>query len=171
VALVGGSTFTVTVTGANFARGAVVRWNGADRPTAYVSAGRLEAALSAADLATPGTGALTVWNPAPGGGASNSLALPVAYPAPAVSAISPLTATAGGPAFTLVITGTGFVNGVSTILWNGAVRPTFFVAGTQLTTTVPAGDVAAVGAAQVTVSNPAPGGGLSQPPATLSIVP
>jgi hypothetical protein len=49
----------------------------------------------------------------------------------------------------------------SVIRWNGADRPTTYVGATQLLAAIPASDVAAAGAAQVTVFTPAPGGGLS----------
>jgi 6-phosphogluconolactonase len=54
--------------------GSVVRWNGSDRPT--TSNGPLTdslAQISASDIAAAGTAAVTVFNPAPGGGSSNSL--------------------------------------------------------------------------------------------------
>ena len=45
--------------------------------------------------------------------------------------------------------------------WNGAARTTTFVNSTQLTAAIPASDIAVAGSAQVTVVNPAPGGGTS----------
>ncbi len=59
----GGPGFTLTVNGANFVSGAVVRWNGADRTTTFVNSGQLTAAISAADIAAPGDANLTVVNP------------------------------------------------------------------------------------------------------------
>jgi hypothetical protein len=67
----GGAAFTLTVTGGNFVSGSVVHWNGAARTTTYVSATQVEAAITAADIATAGTASITVFNPAPGGGTSN----------------------------------------------------------------------------------------------------
>ncbi len=48
----------------------VVRWNGADRPTTFVSINRLTAQIPASDLLTAGTAEVTVFSPAPGGGLS-----------------------------------------------------------------------------------------------------
>lgn len=81
-------------------------------------------------------------------------------PAPLLTAISPTTATAGGTSFTLTATGSNFLV-ASVVHWNGAARPTTFVSATQLTAAIPASDVATAGTAQVTVVNPAPGGGTS----------
>ena len=77
---------------------------------------------------------------------------------PGLTTLSPNSATAGGPAFTLTVNGSNFVSG-SVVQWNGTVRTTTFVSATQLTAAIPASDIAAAGTAQVTVANP--GGGTS----------
>src|SRR5215831_349073 len=69
----GGSGFTLTVNGTGFATGAQVNWNGARRPTTFVSGSQLRATISASDLAAPGTATITVFNPGPGGGTSNAV--------------------------------------------------------------------------------------------------
>ena len=56
--------------------GSVVRWNGSDRPSTYNAAivvNAVTAQISASDIAAAGTALVTVFNPAPGGGSSNSL--------------------------------------------------------------------------------------------------
>jgi hypothetical protein len=73
------------------------------------------------------------------------------------SAVAP-----GAPAFTLSVSGTGFVSG-ATVNFNGAALATTFVDGEHLTATVPAAGVATAQTASVTVVNPAPGGGASNP--------
>ena len=50
--------------------GAMVRWNSTDRPTTFVSATQVTAAIAAADVAAAGTAQVTVFNPGPGGGLS-----------------------------------------------------------------------------------------------------
>ncbi len=64
--------FVLTVNGTGFVPNSIVRWNGTDRTTTFVSATRLTAQISAADIATDGTAVVTVFNPAPGGGTSNA---------------------------------------------------------------------------------------------------
>jgi len=81
-------------------------------------------------------------------------------PVPDLTTLSPSSATPGGAAFTLTVNGFNFVSG-STVRWNGANRTTTFVNSTQLTASIPAGDIASAGTAQVTVFNPSPGGGTS----------
>jgi hypothetical protein len=77
----GGAAFTLTVDGANFVNGSVVQWNGAARPTTFVSPTRLTAGIPATDIAAQGSALLTVANPAPDGGTSNALTFQVG-PAP-----------------------------------------------------------------------------------------
>lgn len=81
-------------------------------------------------------------------------------PVPVLTALSPTSATVGDAAFTLTVTGSGFVVG-STVNWSGAARTTTFVSAAQLSAAIPATDVATARTAQVTVVTPAPGGGSS----------
>ena len=81
-------------------------------------------------------------------------------PGPTITSLSPASATAGDPAFTLTVNGTNFVSG-STVHWNDAARTSTFVSSTQLTAAITAADVATAGTVNVTVVNPAPGGGTS----------
>jgi hypothetical protein len=74
---------TLTVDGTGFMLRSVVRWNGTDRPTAYVSGGRLTAQLSAADVAAPGTAQVTVFTSPAGGGLSVAQTATVDPPPPA----------------------------------------------------------------------------------------
>jgi hypothetical protein len=73
-----GSATTITVTGTRFYPATVVRLNGVAKTTTYVSATQLRVTLTAADVAAPGSQALTAFSPTPGGGASGSLTLGVA---------------------------------------------------------------------------------------------
>jgi IPT/TIG domain len=101
----------------------------------------------------------------PGNTATQALTLVVSpAPAPAIGAISPASASAGASALTLTVTGTNF-NSSSVVQWNGSPRPTTFVSSTQLTAAIGSPDLAAAGSFQVTVLNPAPGGGTSAPAA------
>jgi hypothetical protein len=92
--------------------------------------------------------------------ASDPTTINVLNPVPALTSLSPSSATAGGAAFTLTVNGVNFVSG-ATVRWNGTERTTTYGSATQLTATIPAADIVAAGTAQVTVFNPAPGGGAS----------
>jgi len=159
-ATAGGAAFTLTINGSNFVSASTVKWNGSARSTAFISGTQVTVAITAADIATAGTATVTVFNPTPGGGTSNAQSFTINNPAPSITSLSPASATAGGAAFTLSVTGTNFL-GTSTVQWNGSTRTTTFVSSTQLTAAIPASDIATAGTAQVKVFNPAPGGGLS----------
>lgn len=73
---------TLTIDGTGFVRRSVVRWNGADRPTTFVNAGRLTAQLGAADVASPGTAQVTVFTSPAGGGLSVARTATVDPPPP-----------------------------------------------------------------------------------------
>jgi hypothetical protein len=73
-----------------------------------------------------------------------------------LSSINPsLSAVDEAATFTLMARGTGFTAS-SVVRWNGAARPTSFVSGTQLTTTIFLTDVNALGYFPVTIYDPAP---------------
>ena len=158
----GGGAFTLTVRGTGFQPTSTVRWNGVDRPTAFVSPQELTAQIAAADVAGPGTAEVSVATGPPGGG---------------VSAARPFTVTARGPAGTAppvpasppVVTGTAAVGGVlscSQGAWVGGdsltwqwLRDGAPIPGATGTTYAPTtADVGLAIACRVTASN---GGGAS----------
>jgi len=84
----------------------------------------------------------------------------VSLSAPTITGLDPVSATAGGVAFSLTVDGTGFVLS-STVNWDGAACTTTYVSPTRLTAQITAADIAVVGMFDVTVVNPAPSGGAS----------
>jgi uncharacterized protein (TIGR03437 family) len=66
----GGPGFTINVDGSSFVNGATVQWNGNNRSTLFISPTRLQAAISAIDIATAGKATVTVMNSAPAAGLS-----------------------------------------------------------------------------------------------------
>lgn len=150
----GGPAFTLTLNGSNFVSGVSVLWNGAARTTTFGSVNQATAAIPASDISAAGTAQVSALNPG-STTASNTLSFTVTAAVaatPTLSSLSPSNATAGGPAFTLTVNGSNFVSGAS-VLWNGAARTTSFVSTTQLKASIPAGDIAAAGTAQVSVLN------------------
>ncbi len=259
-----GQAITVTVTGTGFEANSGALWNGSPRPTTFISSTSLQVTLTAADVQSPGAGQITVNNPGPGGSATAPAGLVVLSPL-TLASIAPATITAGSPALSIVLTGTGFTastavaldtlslqtsllsstslqaavpasaltagrnatltvantaaNGGgsamasftitnpvpaisallpaavplgvavtvgltgtgftagSSALWNGSARPTTFNSSTSLQIALTAADVGSAGNGQITVANPAPGGGMSavaalnvSPPVTVTSV-
>src|ERR1700733_2224275 len=96
----GGKEFVLTVNGTGFASTAVINWNGSPILTSVESASRLKARISAAKIKKVGTASITVTNPAPGGGTSNVVYLPIRQPFSTVamaSSTSPPYAYDGPP--------------------------------------------------------------------------
>ena len=158
----GAAGLSLTVQGQGFVVASVVRWEGTDRPTSYVSATQLTAEIPADDLASPGTAKVTVFTPQPGGGESAAVDFTVGYPRPTIHGVVPRSARAGGTAFTLHVHGSDFYRG-AVVAWNGSARGTSFVDGTQLRATITLPDIASPGLVEITVRNPAPNAGVSAP--------
>src|SRR2546429_151539 len=73
----GNSAFSLTVNVDNFLNGSVVRWNGANRLTTFISAKQLTAAISPADITSPGMISVNVATP---DGISNAATFTIATP-------------------------------------------------------------------------------------------
>jgi hypothetical protein len=78
----GSSQFSLIINGTGFVSTAVALWNGSTRVTSFISSTQVQALISAADVANPGTALVSVANPAPGGGISNTVFFPIQTPAP-----------------------------------------------------------------------------------------
>jgi len=74
--------FTLTAHGGNFLSGATVQWNGANRPTTFVSPSELHAVIAATDVAAVKTVPVRVVNP--DGQASGTISFPVKSEPPPV---------------------------------------------------------------------------------------
>lgn len=77
----------------------------------------------------------------------------MASTAPTITQLMPPGAMAGGPAFTLTVNGSNFVNG-AVVYWNAATRTTTFVTAGQITAAISASDIATAGTVPVYVKNP-----------------
>src|SRR5215208_7147436 len=92
--IAGSGARTVTLIGTGFVSASRARWNGGDRPTTFVSATSLTVQLTAQDVASAGSGSLTVYNPPPGGGTSGIETFEIlpAVPPPAIEQLYPAKA-------------------------------------------------------------------------------
>jgi hypothetical protein len=159
----GSAAFPLTITGTNFAAGDVIAWNGVPLTT-NISGGTATATIPSADVATVGSASVTVSTP----GlivAAPSVTFPITgpdNPAPKASSLSPSTVAAGGPDLEVALAGSGF-NASSVAESSGTPLATAFVGGSTLVVLIPAADTASAGKIDITVTNPAPGGGTSSP--------
>lgn len=159
----GSSAFTLSVTGSNFQSQAVVNWNTTALATTYNSSTSLSAAVPATLAGSGIVAHITVSNP--DGQASTSTGtsseVSVNNPAPTLTSSSPTWVYAGAADTTFTLTGTNFTSS-SVVMAGATALTTSFVSSTQLTAVVPAATLASVGALNLSVSNPTPGGGSSQ---------
>jgi len=159
-AMAGAAKQTLTINGTNFLSSSTVTYNAVAHDATFVNSTQLTISLSTSDQATAGSYAVVLTNPTPGGGASNAMGFMVNNPAPAISSLSPASATAGAAAQTLTINGTNFLS-TSTVTYNAAPHAATFVSTTKLTIPLSANDQATEGNYPVVVTNPGPGGGAS----------
>ncbi|MGD0630302.1 MAG: SBBP repeat-containing protein, partial [Terracidiphilus sp.] len=164
-------TLTATVSGQGISStptGTVTFYNGATELGTGTLSGPLAtsatASFSTSSLA-PGVYSLTAsysGDASFASSASAALSLTVDNQAPTTTSLSPASTTALLPAFTLTVNGTNF-SPTSQVLWNGSSLVITSQTPTQLQATVPATGCTVGGMDTVTVFNPTPGGGGSNP--------
>jgi uncharacterized protein (TIGR03437 family) len=171
----GGAAFNVTVSGAGFVAGSIVKWAGASLATTFQNAGQLTAPAPAGLIVSSGAYSLTVVNP--DGTVSNSVGIVVQ---PVLIAISPNSAAVGASG-AMTAVGAGFVSTDVLAISQSNTRSnlsTTYVNATTLTAVIPPGMLALAVQATIFVSDPA--GDVSsrglpftvgQPPAITSLSP
>ncbi len=155
-----GPAFNMALDGSNFVPNSVVRWNGNARSTTFIDPNSLSAMIPASDIATAGTANVTVFNPTPVGGESPIRMFSINNPLPVASTLNPPEVPEDSLDFNLIVTGSDFVS-TSEVHFMGSARATTFNSSNQLTALIPAADVVNQGGFNITVFNPAPGGGTS----------
>ncbi|MBA5871001.1 MAG: hypothetical protein GDA68_13550 [Nitrospira sp. CR2.1] len=93
-------------------------------------------------------------------GTSASSTVTVVHPVPLLTTLSPTSLPSGSPATTLTLTGQRFVAG-ATVQFGTTTLAATLVSATQLSAVIPAAALTSQGTVPVAVTNPPPGGGLS----------
>jgi hypothetical protein len=159
-ATAGAASQPLTINGSNFLTTSTVTYNNVSHTATYVSAAQLTITLTTGDQATAGTYAVVVTNPAPGGGASNSVNFTVNNLVPTITTLSPTTLPAGSASQALTINGTNFLS-TSTATYNNVAHAVTYTSSAVVSITLTTGDLATAGSYPVVVTNPTPGGGPS----------
>jgi autotransporter-associated beta strand protein/YVTN family beta-propeller protein len=164
----GSAATTITVFGANFVNGSTIRVGSTTMVTTFRDASLLTATLPSTLLASGAVLTISVVNPAPGGGTSNTRTVTVANPVPTITSVSPayFVASSSPSATTLVLLGTNFVSS-SVVRVNGSVRAFTLTNSSRISVPLVATDLASVGILQITVQNPTPGGGTATAAASV----
>ena len=174
-ATAGSPAFDLTINGSGFLEGfSEVRFGSITynwRQWVSVTPNAIVIRIGAPSVATARQIVVTVNNiPAPGtgGGGTATADFTINNRVPSVASVvtnlpppnDQNSVPAGGPAFRMMVTGSGFVAG-SLVHWDGIARITNVLSPNQVTTDVPASDSAMSRTVLITVFNPAPGGGQS----------
>ena len=168
-----GSSFKLTIFGRNFfpdsadAAGvrykSVIRINGQDKTTEFLSLRQLRTELSAADLAGLASARVTVATTTPNGVFESvpvELSVTPNAPVPNLAQVEPSVVAVGSQETKLIVTGRNFT-AASVARLNGGNRPTKFINSTKLELTLPASDFAVASNGEISVVTPSPGGGMS----------
>ncbi len=161
-AAAGGQAFTLTINGSNFIANDLITWNGSVQTTTFVNANQVTATISATNITDAGSASVSVRTVGLVVG-SPSVNFPITganNPTPSVSSLSPSSAASGSPDLEVTVSGSGFVSS-SVVEWGATPLATAFLSSSQLVALVPAADLAMGGSVNVSVMNPAPGGGTS----------
>jgi hypothetical protein len=95
--------------------------------------------------------------------ATHDYSIQINNPVPGLDSLNPSTAPAGTNGLPLTINGSGFVEGATVIFGSSGPLVPSSITPTQIQVTIPASALLNVGLVDVTVTNPGPGGGSSQP--------
>src|ERR1700739_678275 len=100
----------IVINGTNFIKSSQILWNGTPGNPLIQTSTTLSTPYY--PPFSPTTATIAVFNPPPGGGTSNSMTFSV-VPPPAITSLSPSSASVAGPTFTLTVTGTNFFQGAA----------------------------------------------------------
>jgi hypothetical protein len=159
-AVLGGGDLALTVSGAGFTAGNVVRWNGTAVSTTLVDAITLTAQVPADLASAAGAYSVTVGVEGIDGLSTAATRFIVSNPRPVITGLLPDTAEEGATAALVTIDGTGFVEG-ATVVWAGEPRTTTYLGPTQLSTSLTTAELAFSRTVSVLVDNPQPSVGPS----------
>jgi hypothetical protein len=149
--------FVMTITGSGFTPASVVRFGANSLATNFVSSTQLTAQVSTVFLTAAGMVSISVSNPSPGGGTSNSLPVTISGDmTPTISELIPNQVVRGGPGFRLEVSGSNFQPN-SLVRFNNQNRTTIFVNSTTLQTDVAANEILLAGSIPVSVFTPSTG--------------
>lgn len=165
----GAPTFTLSITGTNFVSGSKVNVGSQTGRTAtFVDAQHLNVTITPSDTLNTSQVPISVTNPAPNGGTSNSVSLFISsVNAPTLTSLSPSSIATSTTNFKVLVNGSGFLID-DIILLDGDPRTTEYISASQLALTLQAKDVAAAGTHQVSVKRKDNSG--TSAPLTLTVV-
>src|SRR5436309_3082685 len=146
--IAGSSSFTMTVNGANFVSGALVRVNGSSVSTTFVSSSKLTAVIPLAFLANPASLPITATNP--GSTASTAVTFSVLPNDPHITSLDPSSVPVGTQPVKVRVIGANFASSAG-VRVNGISHATTFVSDGELSFTLAASEISKTASLSIVV--------------------
>jgi len=159
-ALRGSNDIKIDIEGSRFITSSIAYFDNHPLPTTFADNHHLHATISGEMLSRAGAIALTVVNPLPEGGTSNSINFMINNPPPTITALDPAEAVAGTSGLTVLINGTGFFEDTE-VFFSGVKKLATYISNTQLQMWLSAEDLKTPGQYEIFAHNLPPGGGNS----------
>lgn len=161
------------INGDGFRENSVVRWNGQDRATEFLSGSLLRATIPESDVASVGTARISVLTKTELNEIIESAPVEIAIgsnrPVPVLASLFPAGAQVGGDGLNLAIFGKNFSR-ESVVRWNGVERTAIFSSSSEIILAVTKADLANAANVDIEVFTPGPGGGVSNK-STFTVAP
>ncbi len=156
----GSNDLKVNIEGNRFITSSIVFFDNQPLTTTFTDNHQIQATIPKEMLSKAGTFPITISNPAPGGGTSNSISFTVNNPIPSITALEPVESMAGTSGLILSLYGAGFFNDTEVYL-GGVKKLTTYINSTELQIWLTSEDLKMPGQYEVTAYNLPPGGGNS----------
>jgi YVTN family beta-propeller protein len=154
------SEITIYIDGNKFISSSIAYFNSLLLTTVFIDNKHIQATIPEEMLSKAGVYPVTITNPQPEGGLSNSMNFTVNNPIPSITVLDPAIVEAGTQNLVLNIYGTGFFNGTE-IYFGGLRKLATHVNNTKLQIELTSEDLKAIGDYEIMAYNSAPGGGSS----------
>lgn len=156
----GGDELSVTIEGEKFINLSTVYYDGKPLNAIFMDNSHIKATISKEMLSYAGVFPVTVSNPQPEGGTSNSVDFTIINPIPSITAIDPAETIAETESLTLEIYGFGFFSDTEVYL-EEVKKAVTYINNTKLQVGLTLKDLETPGSYEILASNSPPGGGNS----------
>ena len=156
----GSGEIKIDIEGSRFITSSIAYLDNQPLSTTFTDNHHIHETITGEMLSMAGTFSVTISNPSPDGGTSNSSNFTVNNPPPTITAFDPAEAGAGTSGLTVLINGTGFFEDTE-VFFGGTKKPTTFRSGTTLHMWLSSEDLKTPGQYEVMANNSPPGGGSS----------
>lgn len=156
----GSSDFTLTVSGRDFLTSSRIRFGSEVLVPSLITADQLQVSVPAALVQQAAVIPVRAFNLSPSGGDSNALDFTILNPTPTLAGLSLTDVVAGTGDFSLTVTGTNFAPEAAVSFGTQSFHPSSR-SSSQLEVVIPGWAILNSGDVSVSVTNPGPGGGVS----------